>query len=407
MTEAHSQRAHARLAPSAAHRWLNCPGSVAASVGIPETSSRFADEGTAAHTLVERCFREGVDADAYLGRWVWTETGEILSNKEDERSFEVTEEMAEAAQMFLDYVRPLCEGAEVEVEAKLDLRHIEGMDFGTGDFTAFEPEAGALWIVDFKYGSGVVVEPSEENYTPNPQLGTYACGVMRRFATGGVNRVNLVVIQPRAPHPEGPIRSAMFSPLDLMDFEQDLREGAARALAPDAPRHAGDWCRFCPASGQCDEQAKQARAVAEDVFGELLAPARMPPEALADTLRKAHLLKDWLKALQEYAHAEALAGRVPPGFKLVPKRAIRKWSGNAGATALELSVEFGIPSDMLYEPAEVKSPAEVEKLMPGKNKAERAAALAPFVVKESSGTNLVPDDDPRSPSRPTLLEAIE
>jgi len=406
MTEAHSQRAHARLAPSAAHRWLNCPGSVAASVGIPETSSRFADEGTAAHTLVERCFREGVDADAYLGRWVWTETGEILSNKEDERSFEVTEEMAEAAQMFLDYVRPLCEGAEVEVEAKLDLRHIEGMDFGTGDFTAFEPEAGALWIVDFKYGSGVVVEPSEENYTPNPQLGTYACGVMRRFATRGVNRVNLVVIQPRAPHPEGPIRSAMFSPLDLMDFEQDLREGAARALAPDAPRHAGDWCRFCPASGQCDEQAKQARAVAEDVFGELLAPARMPPEALADTLHKAHLLKDWLKALQEYAHAEALAGRVPPGFKLVPKRAIRKWSGDQDTILNDLFYAGVDTGEALTKP-ELKSPAEVEKLMPGKNKAERAAALAPFVVKESSGTNLVPDDDPRSPSRPTLLEAIE
>src|SRR6185312_9025158 len=207
MTEAHSQRAHARLAPSAAHRWLNCPGSVAASVGIPETNSRFADEGTAAHTLVEYCFRENLDADACLGLWIDVETGTICGGTgraiQGDNVYEVTEEMSEAAQMFLDYVRPLCEGAEVEVEAKLDLRHIEGMDFGTGDFTAYSPGEKWLAIVDFKYGSGVV----------------------RRFAGRGLTSVTLVVIQPRAPHPQGPIRFAYFSPLDLMDFEQDLREG--------------------------------------------------------------------------------------------------------------------------------------------------------------------------------------
>ena len=406
MTEAHSQRAHARLAPSAAHRWLNCPGSVAASVGIPETNSRFADEGTAAHTLVEYCFRENLDADVCLGLWIDVETGTICGGTgraiQGDNVFEVTEEMAEAAQMFLDYVRPLCEGAEVEVEAELDLRHIEGMDFGTGDFTAYNPVGKWLAIVDFKYGSGVVVEVAEADgagLKVNPQLGTYACGVVKRYATRGLKRVRLIVIQPRAPHRNGPVREVEIPAIDLMDFEQDLREGAAAALAPGAPRHAGDWCRFCPASGQCEEQANQARAVAEDVFGELLAPAAISGEKLADTLRKAHLLKDWLKALQEYAHSEALAGRVPPGFKLVPKRAIRKWA----AGALDV-----LPLDEadLYV-REPKSPAEVEKLMPGKNKEERAAALAPFVVKESSGTNLVPDDDPRAPARPSLLEAIE
>lgn len=397
MTEAHSQRAHARLAPSAAHRWLVCPGSVAASAGIPSTSSRFADEGTAAHMLVEHCFRYKFDAGAFIGSWVDVDRGHVGIGKGEatfiERAFEVTEEMAEAAQMFLDYVRPLCEGAEVEVEAKLDLRHIEGMDFGTGDFTAYHPEKCLLTIVDFKYGQGVKVEAVEHD-KPNPQLATYADGVMHKFVTRGLRDVQLAVIQPRTPDP---IRECVFGVLDLMEFEQDLREGAARALAPDAPRVAGEHCRFCPAAGQCPAQAEQARAVAEDVFGELMLPPAMSGEALAEALGKAHLLKNWLRALDEYAHAEAMAGRIPPGYKLVPKRATRKWA--AGAEDL-----LPLGEADLYERV-LKSPAQVEKLMPGKSKAERAAALEPFVVKESSGTNLVPVDDPREPARPAL-EAI-
>ena len=52
-------KAHARLSPSAAVRWINCPGSVALSAVCPPAgSSDYADEGTAAHRLADALVAE-------------------------------------------------------------------------------------------------------------------------------------------------------------------------------------------------------------------------------------------------------------------------------------------------------------------------------------------------------------
>lgn len=49
----HAHRAHAVLSASAAKRWLNCPPSARLNEQFPNTSSEYADEGTAAHELCE------------------------------------------------------------------------------------------------------------------------------------------------------------------------------------------------------------------------------------------------------------------------------------------------------------------------------------------------------------------
>ena len=46
---------HALLAPSSAHRWIECPGSVVLSKDIPETTSEYAEEGTFAHAVAAHC----------------------------------------------------------------------------------------------------------------------------------------------------------------------------------------------------------------------------------------------------------------------------------------------------------------------------------------------------------------
>ena len=50
---------HALLAPSAAHRWLSCPGSVPFGLQFPDgESSFFAEEGTLAHAAAECILRD-------------------------------------------------------------------------------------------------------------------------------------------------------------------------------------------------------------------------------------------------------------------------------------------------------------------------------------------------------------
>ena len=44
---------HAVLSASAAHRWMNCPGSISLCQGIPDKGSSYAEEGTLAHSLAE------------------------------------------------------------------------------------------------------------------------------------------------------------------------------------------------------------------------------------------------------------------------------------------------------------------------------------------------------------------
>ena len=112
-------------------------------------------------------------------------------------------------------------------------------------------------------------------------------------------------------------------------------------------------------------------------------------------LRDAEFIGNWVKAVQAFAHAEAIAGRMPPGFKLVPKRANRKWKNEAEATSMLKALAV----DPYQEP-KLKSPAQVESAVGKKRFAgllEDADALGfeEPITKVSSGLNLVPLEDAR------------
>ena len=63
--------AHAKLSPSSADRWMVCPGSTVLEAGKPDSSSDFADEGTAAHFLAATCLEKGTNAKDYAaGQYV-------------------------------------------------------------------------------------------------------------------------------------------------------------------------------------------------------------------------------------------------------------------------------------------------------------------------------------------------
>jgi hypothetical protein len=409
MTKAqpHKERAHAKLAPSASHRWIECPGSINATEGIEGKSSFFANEGTAAHELAAQCLNTGDDAKVYFGRVIDITAPDVAARflkagaplGDDDTRFEVDEEMVEGVQTYLDYVRDLIKkrgtDAEIEVETRLDMRHVHPSIFGTGDTTIYTPSAAWVDVIDFKYGRGVVVEVDE-----NPQLLTYGTGTVHRLHNRQVKGLTLHIVQPRAPHKDGPCRSWDADLVALMEFEDDLAKAAKATESTDAPRKPGHWCNFCPALPTCPEAREKATAAALDQFRDEEAeaavdeivyrdPHSLTGEELARVLGEADYILTWVKSVQAYAHEQAVAGKTPPGYKLVQKRAMRKWIDEDEAMS-ELAMVFG-DKTILTEP-KMKSPAQLEKAV-GKRMYEQAAAM--LVHKVSSGTNLVPVTDMR------------
>ena len=56
---------HATLSASGAPGWMRCYGKLAMEKPFPNTSSAYADEGTAAHEVAQMCLEQNQDASAF------------------------------------------------------------------------------------------------------------------------------------------------------------------------------------------------------------------------------------------------------------------------------------------------------------------------------------------------------
>ncbi len=361
---------------------MNCPGSINLTAGLPNPSSKYAQEGTAAHRLAQQSLEQNVDASTFVG--------DILDG------VEVTEDMAEHVQVYVDHCRKIMEQAsEYWFERRFNLAALipPAPMYGTADFTAYNLGSRTLFVSDLKYGKGVVVEAD------TPQTKYYGLGTALSLdpVTQPIDWVVLTIVQPRASHAEGPIRSITIPYSELVEFAGDLIERAHATQAPDAPLKAGSWCRFCPAAGICPAQRDEAQATAMVEFADMPlavppSPETLPLDVFVDILNKKHILESWIKALDARALAMLERGEDVPGFKLVERRATRKWTDEAAAVTTLLNAEE-LETDDIYEKPKLKSPPQIEKLYKGKKKFE--AAMNHLVKKESSGYTMTRSTDPR------------
>ena len=373
--------AHSRVGASSMARWErdHCPGSVRLSEGLESKAGFAAAEGTVAHGLGEL---------ALTGQDYRSNLGTIL--EQDGFQIEVTAQMLDHVTEYKVIVDDLSEADTVRhVEHKFHLKQLHAALFGTSDCVLWHPKRAHLDVIDFKYGAGHAVEVRD-----NPQLLYYAVGAVMTLGYAPAT-ITLHIVQPRCPHEEGPHRSVAVDPLDLLDFAAYMVASVKETEKPDAAIRAGDWCRYCPAAGvpgRCPAQAKAANELAKVAF----TPAvPYDPAELATWLDRLPILEAQIKAVREFAYNEAEAGRCPPRYKLVEKQAREKWAPNIDVKALVGVATLAVCEQDFYEEPSLKSPAQVRKLVPGKNDRERAAKLAAFTVKESSGHTLVHEDDKR------------
>lgn len=386
----HGARDHATWSASSTERNVACPGALALSAGMPDKESKAAAWGTACHQISERCLKDGVPAVNLIG--------EIEKTKEHE--FEVDEEMAETAQMYIDYVReaytdgPL--GNALHIEKKFSLMSLSPPfeAGGTADAIVYNREQKLLEVIDLKGGRGHVVEARD-----NPQLRTYALGSLLAFPGLAVEQVKVTIVQPRAFHKDGRIRSEQFHIVELMDWTTDLLEAMGRShlalaeLENSAPMdlweadhlNPGDHCTFCKAAPTCPALQAKSLAAAHTFFkDESVAkppePSTLDPSQIANILDAADMIEGWLNAVRAYGHTLAESGVEIPGYQLAAKIGRRAWVDEAEAA--RFAAAFG---PAIYAPAKLKSPAQMEKLF-GKNVPKGFAELCPA---KSSGTNLV------------------
>ena len=358
---------HALLSPSSASRWLNCPGSIAAEQKFPDKTSKYAEEGTAAHGLAYLCLSAGIEPGLYKGKEI--------------KGVKVDSAMVEHVENYIDFVTSI--KGEKFYEQKVDLGPWMPGQFGTADAVVIHHRH--MTVVDLKYGQGVQVDAEE-----NPQMMLYALGALENYGfLYDIEQVTVVAYQPRIDN----ISEWSVAMADLRKWgDEVVRPAAAQALTMTGCRVPGEkQCRFCKARSTCvDLERFVSRTMGSD-FDNLDAAADIPmlsDERIGQILGCKKMIVAWLGDIETHVISRILSGEGFPGWKMVAGRGSRKWNDEEMAAAfLEL-----ILGDKAYE-KKLLSVAKAEKAA-GKKVIAKDDFQA-LVTKSKGSPTLAPESDPR------------
>lgn len=368
---------HAVLSASSAARWINCPGSVKLSEGLPDKSSTYAEEGRLAHSIAE------LKLQKYFG------IGGPMSQRTYNTRFNklrkdplYAPEMDSCTDTYRDYIADIANGLPsrpyVTVEHRVDYSAFAPDGFGTADCILYQ--GSDLFVNDYKHGAGVPVDAEH-----NPQMMLYAVGAVLEYSMFcDFKTVHLAIIQPRA----GGVKEWSLSRDELIDWATlTVRPAAKKAAAGVEEFHSGPWCRWCKAAPFCRAHAEDVTGAVEDFSPRL--PPELSPEEFGALLGKLEPLLQYAEKAKKYALESLLQGETIPGWKLVEGRKTRAWDDQEAAfKALQ---DAGIDETLLWH-REPYSLAQLEKQLGKKAFAEAAGS---HVVSQPGKPTLAPMTDPR------------
>lgn len=364
---------HAKYAPSAAHRWLACHGSVALSEGFKDHPSSYAEEGTECHTAAALVLQDG--------SW-------------DEATKDLSEEQTEIVEEYTNYVFDLInelfdKGLQPKlwVEQKVSAPEISPQFSGTLDCGILA--GSTLQITDLKAGY-MPVEVTDKNGWHNPQLASY---VVQFLSTHNlwdrVKKVKLAIVQPRVYDKPQIVTFPIYT---FVKFAEYVGLQIKEIEAGDKHLTAGEHCTFCPAKGRCPELRAKAIQKAKMVFDCPKEAREYTNEEIGEILNEADMIQAHVEGVRQYAMRELEKGRQVPGWKLVPKRAAYKWTDWEAAKKQKELLGFEVYT---FKP---KTPLQIKKIL--KNAKLPEEIVDPYFVKESSGNTLAREDDKREAVKP-------
>jgi len=451
---------HAKLfPPSSAKRWLACTASPLfiqqleseGKLGAEE-DSEYSKQGTAAHEVLATCLAP------HCNTWGPTKAPQVTDLPTPEQfggwaagnGYVLTAEDIIAVRVAYNYVMARWDEAKkakrpIEtVEPKLFIeekvwpgraleRPIQDDYFGTLDIGILA--GGVLEVIDYKHGSGVLVSPGD------PQLASYALGLLKEATPPEAQQIRLTVLQPRHHLWRPEAASVKLLPAQMLHFRAEVASATTAAvsgLGMFKPTEEG--CRWCPAKGQCRAYAGSALAKVQAVFGvaperppeapppaghnhppqEAPAPVMQPqgpggePVSLDSLLSKdpgslgieqmvtlydsAEFIRGFLSAVEKHLTKLALQGVPIPRHKLVKGNRKRTITDEAEfVTALAKATKRGKgklkKSDYIEE--RVISPAQAEKLLKPLLTPGSWEKVSSFIKWEDGALALVPESDRR------------
>jgi hypothetical protein len=399
---AEREPAHSPFGGSVAARVLRCPASVRLVEKVPtylRKVSAYAERGTALHAAMALL----IERERSLGQLV----GETIEG------YRITaDDIENALRPALGHAEALLDepGAEYYLEQRVVFPTIPGA-FGTVDLII--RIGGTLYIVDFKFGSGVRVlalYPDGDEDVFNSQIMFYAAAARHSLPKffAGVDEIVLTILQPVSVEIDAEmVSSIVVAHAELDEFVTVYRAACEEALT-NAPRlQPGSWCRFCPARPICPAHTRPLLDLAQ-----FAVPAATPPstdaylQALAAGLDLVDAIKDLRTALHDQAKRALENGDRVPGYALTAGRAERHWCDENAAFAALQSAGFYYDDVMK---AEMRSPKQVEL----RAKARGLKVPENLIVSRRSGVSLVRSENAHAPApgrvelARTFSEALE
>lgn len=373
---------HAKLSPSSSYRRIKCPGSVLKEAKHPNETNEYSEMGSSAHALAEKCLKAGLFKvpDEFLGT-DWREPHEIAMK------FPADDYMADGVEVYLEEIERIIKEVNppkdligIERRVLIQAVHLEWA-WGTMDFGTYDAKRKRVIIRDYKNGTGLVeveIEDEDPRIKWATQLVEYAAGAADWVRRKGlsVDEVDIGIVQPNAPHKDGPVRSVIIPMSEIIKFLYEVDKPAAEeSLLPGARLLAGGWCGYCKDRKDCGEYTGYSLGELQTGFGpiDVLGPidrveidlpclATMTDQQLNNTLNLFELLEGFKKMAKSEALARATSGVELEDWVLTKTSPHRKYKEEAEDTLLMI-----YPEDKIYTRA-LKTPAQLEKALGRKSK---------------------------------------
>lgn len=333
-----------KLSASGSQRWILCGGSRKAEEGLPDQKSKYAQEGTLAHEIAA-----------------------ALLNKQDISHYNVTPEMLENVQLYVEYVESLVSKTiyypEIYIEHISDFSHIVPGNTGTADAVVIS--INTLHIIDFKYGMGCSVSAYE-----NSQLLLYAIGVYNKLKNKEViQEIVLHIVQPRINN----FDKWSLSINELSFWEGYIKAKAEIALNDNAPRIPSEnACKWCKAKTTCSALYDFTADIMESANQEV------KDDKIKIILDNSKLIKNYLASLESKVFDKLSAGYSFRGYKLIQGRNFRKINSDSENKLFELLGEKAY-SKSLIKVTELEKIVDKETL----DSFVYISKSRPLLVKES------------------------